>query len=83
MAVTPLLDKNGIEIREFAVLKIFHFTGARKKQHYMYKWVRKVEGHLVGMHLDSDKPGNWFSLRSLANTETGIIANAEIVQQYQ
>jgi hypothetical protein len=78
-----LLDKNGREIREFAVIKIFHFTGAKRKKHFMYKWVRKVDGHLVGQHLTDDSPRNWFSLKSIADKETGKIESAEIVQQYE
>ena len=75
-------DKHGTEIKEFAVLKIFHFIGTRKKKHYMYKWVREQGGHLVGMHLTDANPNSWFSLRSIADAETGVIADAEIVQQY-
>ena len=75
-------DKNGIEIREFAVIKVFHFIGARKKKHYMYKWVRLVNGHLVGMHLANADPDSWFSFRGMADPKTGIIADVEIVQQY-
>ena len=75
-------DKHGTEIKEFAVLKIFHFVGARRKKHYMYKWVREREGHLVGVHLTDANPNSWFSLRSIADARTGVIADAEIVQQY-
>ena len=32
-------DKNGREIMVGDTLKIFHFTGARRKRHYMYKYV--------------------------------------------
>lgn len=39
----PYFDKFGKQIDEFAVLKVFHFIGARKKKHYMYKWARLVE----------------------------------------
>ena len=75
-------DKNGIEIREFAVLKFFHFIGARKKKHYMYKWARIVNGHLVCNHLVDANPDSWCSFRGLANPKTGVIADCEIVQQY-
>jgi len=30
-------DKNRREIRRGDILKVFHFTGARNKRHYMYK----------------------------------------------
>lgn len=32
-------DKNGREIKVGDVLKVYHFTGARRKRHYMYKQV--------------------------------------------
>lgn len=77
-----IFDKTGREIKEFAVIKIFHFISARRKKHYMYKWVRVVDGYLVGMHLANAKHDSWFVLWTLANEETGIISDAEIVQQY-
>lgn len=33
----PVFDEKGNEIRPGAVLKVFHFIGARRKRHYMYK----------------------------------------------
>lgn len=32
-----LYDQSGIPIERGDVLKIYHFTGARRKRHYMYK----------------------------------------------
>ena len=32
-------DKNGREIMPGDTLKIYHFTGARRKRYYMYKYV--------------------------------------------
>jgi len=32
-----LYDKNGMIIHVGDVLKVFHFVGARRKRHYMYK----------------------------------------------
>lgn len=32
-------DKNNIEIQKHDLLKIYHFTGARNKKYYMYKYV--------------------------------------------
>lgn len=49
-----MLDKNGVEIEEFDVLKIFHFTGARRKKHYMYKVAIMHNGKLYGSHIDSN-----------------------------
>lgn len=43
-------DKKGIEIRPGDVLKVFHFVGARNKQHYMYKVVHQIDGYLYAAH---------------------------------
>lgn len=32
-----LYDKRGIPIMRGDILKVFHFTGTRRKRHYMYK----------------------------------------------
>ena len=82
------LDKNGKEIKECAVLKIFHFKGVNdrgngRKNYYMYKWVQLKEhkGKLywVALHLTNNS-GDYFHLRSIA--KDGVINDAEIVQQY-
>lgn len=36
-------DKNRVPIRVGDVLKVFHFTGARRKRHFMYKQVTRTE----------------------------------------
>jgi nuclear transport factor 2 (NTF2) superfamily protein len=90
----PYYDKHGREIKEFAVLKVFHFTGARKKKHYMYKWVRLIEDkgkkYWYAQHLNdntaffekgSDKWLTGYGLRAVANPERKIM-DTEIVQQY-
>jgi hypothetical protein len=81
----PYYDKNGTEIKEFAVLKVFHFIGARRKRHYMYKWV-KLKGwdgklYWVARHLTNDNPGNYYQLRAVANAQRQL-TDTEIVQQY-
>lgn len=57
-------DKNGIIIEEFDVLKVFHFIGARRKKHYMYKVVIKWEDKLCASHIESNPLkfgyGLWF-----------------------
>ena len=83
----PYKDEKGIEIYEFAVIRVFHFTGARRKKHYMYKWVRlkEVNGkkYFLGQHLCTDKEkSNYYWLRSVADPETRIIKGTLIVQQY-
>lgn len=37
-----VLDRTGREILPGDTLKVFHFTGARRKRHYMYKYVLSV-----------------------------------------
>lgn len=71
-----LYDKKGIPVREFDVLKMYHFTGARRKKHYMYKWVRKIDEHLVAWHLTDGKNNSWFKL------DQQLLNDCEIVQGY-
>lgn len=49
-------DKYGIEIEPGDVLKVFHFVGARRKKHYMYKLAVSWNGKLYGAHLISNTP---------------------------
>lgn len=49
-----LYDKRGVPIREYDVLKLYHFTDRRTKKHYMYKWVVLDKGRLCGHHLCKD-----------------------------
>lgn len=81
----PYYDKNGVQIKEFAVLKVFHFIGARRKKHYMYKWVRLLKGtdgkmYWTGRHLTEDDTG-YYRL-SCQNNGNHKLNDAEIVQQY-
>lgn len=41
--MTETCDKNRRPIRVGDVLKVFHFTGARRKKHYMYKQVTRTQ----------------------------------------
>lgn len=84
----PYFDKNGREIKEFAVLKVFHFKGRNeqgrgRKNYFMYKWVRLIEDkgkkYWVAFHL-MDARGDYYHLRSTAG-EGRKILGAEIVQQ--
>lgn len=79
-------DKNGNEIKEFDVLKVFHFIGKRRKKHYMYKWVKKDPeyGYLVAHHLVNDDPNSYYPLWTQVKTaECGIIEGTEIVQSFR
>ena len=72
-------DKQGKQINEFDVLKVFHFIGSRRKRHYMYKWVRRDDkGRMAIMHLtESDEP--MVALAVVCNKD-GVFEGAEIVQ---
>ena len=51
---SALYDRTGREIRVGDVLKIFHFTGARRKRYYMYQYVlgrRKLESGTELLHI--------------------------------
>lgn len=48
-----VLDKSGRKIVPGDVLKVFHFIGARRKRHYMYKQALRYErGRLAISHLN-------------------------------
>lgn len=65
----PAYDKHGKEIHEFDLLKVFHFTGARRKKHYMYKWVSVKMGHLYGLHLANNDGSGYVLQGNLMDTE--------------
>jgi hypothetical protein len=73
-----LTDKNGILLDEFDILKVFHFTGARKKKYYMYKMVVRWQGELYGAHLDKTELTPSFPLWTSHGKET--LSNSEIVE---
>lgn len=54
-----LRDKNQRPIMIGDVLKVFHFTGARRKRHYMYKQVLGV------VHLGLKKPEPYLKISHL------------------
>lgn len=87
----PLYDKHGNEIGEFDVLKMFHFTGVNeqgrgRKHYYMYKGVTlKYHGPKniwvwYGIHLSDPNQGD-FPLRVMANKETRVLEDTEVVQK--
>src|SRR6185437_12555244 len=54
-----VFDEKGHEIHPFSVLKVFHFIGARRKRHYMYKWVKR-DVELKAIHMCDDKGGGYW-----------------------
>jgi len=43
-----LYDKNGVPIEAGDIVRVFHFVGARRKRHYMYKQAMAYERRLCG-----------------------------------
>lgn len=41
-----LYDKNGVPVYPGDLIKTFHYTGSRKKKHYLYHTVVNKEGYL-------------------------------------
>lgn len=57
-----VLDETGMIIHPRDILKVFHFIGARRKKHYMYKWVILKDGELYAQHsgkLEPHEDGYW------------------------
>ncbi len=86
----PYFDEKGKEIKEFAVIKVFHFKGVNdqgrgRKNYYMYKWVRLKEWdgkkHWVAHHLCKEVGNDYYHLRTVAG-EGRKIKGTEIVQSY-
>lgn len=80
----PYFDKNGKEIKEFALLKIFHFKGLNnlgrgRKNYFMYKWIKIIDGKFVALHLTNGS-GDYFHLSTVYKNH--ICHDAEIVQSY-
>ncbi len=71
-------DKNGVPIQQYDVLKVYHFTGARRKKHFMYK-------HVIGNASFSD---DYFCVSSLSECghtysirkDKGLLIDIEIIQ---
>jgi hypothetical protein len=55
-----LRDKHGREIEPGDILRVFHFTGANRKRHYMYKQARYYNaGRLELSHLNNIDGEPW------------------------
>ena len=81
-------DEKGKEIKEFSLIKIFHFKGVNEKgkgikNYFMYKWVRlkefKGKMYWVGLHI-SDDSSDYFHLRSIAD-KNRVLKGVEVVQE--
>ena len=70
-------DKHGREIMVGDTLKVYHFTGAKNKKHYMYKYVSgKTNKYFVIANLDTDKT------TYRMNIDGNIHKDIEIVQGF-
>lgn len=80
-------DKNGRPIKVGDVLKVFHFIGARRKRHYMYKHVvdtRPSNGggeflvisHLNLKPLDGSDAGYWIFQEGQIDHDIEIVQGA-------
>jgi len=68
-----MVDKNGITIEEFDILKIFHFIGPRRKKFYMYKTVIKYKNMLYISHISSNPLVPGCTLDALDPNDTEIV----------
>lgn len=69
MKEEPYYDKFGVEIKEFDLIKMFHFKGVNKqgrgrKNYYQYFWVRIKDGFYIGQSLSNDG-SQYFHLRGI------------------
>ena len=44
-------DNKNREIHDGALVKVYHFTGGRRKKYYMYKLIRLIDNKWMGIHL--------------------------------
>lgn len=75
-------DKTGRPIHEGDVIKLFHFFGARRKKHFMYKHVTVKNERLYALHLGRLQPGEpkgFFIDKHYVN-DHGVWEDCEIVQ---
>ena len=81
--MVDLYDKTGREIMVNDVLKVFHFIGARRKRHYMYKQAVEViyigenrSPYLRISHLNGENEGYTQKINGC------VMENTEIVQGF-
>ena len=78
MDTPKLRDKNGRSIEVGDVLKVFHFTGARRKRYYMYKQAKGL------VHLGDEKhPFMEFSHLGKSGGSYDLHMNGKILTDYE
>jgi len=73
-------DKYNVAFKQFDLIKVYHFTGVRRKKYYMYKHVlgfcpRSNESRIILSHLDG-KPESYYTLALKGQ----ILTDYEIIQ---
>ena len=72
-------DKHGREIMRGDIVKVYHFTGSRRKRYYMYKQALGIRvwpsgtGRMMFSHLDFDSDGHYYE-------DLKMLRDYEIVQ---
>ncbi|TGQ19273.1 hypothetical protein [Mesorhizobium sp. M00.F.Ca.ET.217.01.1.1] len=77
--VAALYDQRGIPIERGDILKVYHFTGARRKRHYMYKQALGV----FMMGKPKPIPFMKFSHLNMNDAEYWERCNGEVLPQYE
>jgi len=78
MIVGEYLDKKGRIIRPFDLIKVYHFTGARRRKFYQYFWVVPHAKYGLAINMlngESDCKNRSITLLQYENRE-----NIEIIQ---
>ena len=78
-----IYDKKNRKVEAGDLIKIFHFTGARRKKHYMYKHVlevKEIQGnhYLVMSHLNLKGESFLFMLDDSVQVDWEILQGANI-----
>ncbi|MGO8211860.1 hypothetical protein ACC782_33810 [Rhizobium ruizarguesonis] len=76
--MTALYDKAGRVIMVGDVLKVYHFTGARRKQHFMYKQVVSK-----GLFADQETPYLAVSHLDLTDDFYTLVCNGKHLPDYE
>jgi hypothetical protein len=78
MSSESVYDKNGVPIAIGDTIKIFHYIGARRKKHYMYKFVLGIKGDRFKLSHLSKNIEDYFTLK----IDNRILSDFEVVQGF-
>lgn len=70
-----MTDCVGNEIHEGAILKVFHFVGARRRKHFMYKLVGSLreDGYRKIHHLPMNPDAAYYYKKENENLENSAV----------